>query len=71
MEKATEFFKKNWIWIVVAIIVFIIIRSIVAAKLTQPENASRSVRGWRLYNLINHGQYAFKRTTPIVNIKTI
>jgi len=69
MEKATEFLKKNWIWIVVAIIVFIIIRSIVAAKLTQPESASRSKRGWRLYNLINKGQYAFQPITPLITNK--
>jgi len=61
--------KKHWVIIIGVIVALIIVHALVKAKLNQPESSSRSKYGWRVYNLIKHGQYTFKPMTPLVKTK--
>jgi hypothetical protein len=62
--------KTKIIIVVVVFIVVVVVRRLMLAKLGQGEdNVGRTDKGWKVYNLIKHGQWT--STREIKNIKEL
>lgn len=56
--------------VVAIIVVEVVVRRLMLAKLGQEENVGRTEKGWKVYNLINYGQYVFRREIPLKSKET-